>query len=108
MGRRGNGDQTMEHPRGSRHHYQHGQHDIDFHYDVVVDAVEDVGSSGIGENVLVAEKMVTGARVQMMRTKTLMKHIAETDCDVECVDRSTIHRYQEPRYFQGADDVPLK
>lgn len=38
----------------------------------------------------------------------LMKHIAATDCDVEDVDRSTTHRYQEPRYFQGADDALLK
>lgn len=36
-----------------------------------------------------------------------MKHIAATDCDVEDVDRSTTHRYQEPRYFRGAD-APLK
>lgn len=64
MGRRGNGDQTVERPRGSRHQYQHGQHvcDIDVHYGV--DAVEIAGSSGIGANVLaVAEKMVTGARL---------------------------------------------
>ena len=51
----------MERSKGSRHQYQHGQHDIDVHYDVGVDAVEVVGSSGIGGDV--AEKMVTGARL---------------------------------------------
>ena len=54
----------VKRPRDSRRRYQHGQHDIDVHYDVGVDAVEVVGSSGIGENGLaVAEKMVTDARV---------------------------------------------
>ena len=66
MGKRENDGQMVEHLRGSRHQYQHGQHvgDIDVRRDVGVDAVEVVGSLGIGGNVsAVAEKMVTGARL---------------------------------------------
>jgi hypothetical protein len=35
-----------------------------------------------------------------------MKHIAATD--VEDVDRSTTHRYQDLWYFQGVDDALMK
>lgn len=108
MGRHWSGGLTVKRLRGSRHQYQHGQHDIDAHYDVGVDAVEVVGSSGIGENGSAVAEKLTGARLSTTRMTTLMKHIAGTDCDVEGVDRSTTHRYQEPWYFQGVDDALLK
>ena len=107
-GRRWSGDLTVKRLRDSRYQYhQHGQYDIDAHYDVGFDAVEVVGSSGIGENGSAVAEKLTGARLSTTRMTTLMKHIAGTDCDVEGVDRSTTHRYQEQWYFQGVDDALL-
>lgn len=42
----------------------------------------------------------------MTRTRTPTKRIAATDYDVEVVDHSTTHTYQEPTSFQGVDDAP--